>query len=127
MIAIEKIRGFHKLTPEQQRLLLEANARHKKVGGANEGRDDGINTVAKIGKCARCGRALSDPVSIRRGLGPTCYKKFANETERVNRLDAEEQVQLESPKRKGGINEAFRRLLQSLGAQEKTTGKSSIV
>lgn len=58
----------------------------------------GINTEAKKGKCARCGRALSDPVSIRRGLGPTCYKKFANETERLNRLEVEDQLQLESPK-----------------------------
>ena len=53
----------------------------------------GINTVAKIGKCARCGRALSDPVSIRRGLGPVCYSKFTNETERPNRLE-EEQLQI---------------------------------
>lgn len=35
MIAIEKIRGFHKLTPEQQRLLLETNARHKAGVGSD--------------------------------------------------------------------------------------------
>jgi len=27
------------------------------------------------GRCARCGRALTDPASIKRGLGPECYKK----------------------------------------------------
>lgn len=26
-------------------------------------------------KCARCGRALKDPVSIKRGIGPICYEK----------------------------------------------------
>ena len=26
-------------------------------------------------KCARCGRALKDPVSIERGIGPICYEK----------------------------------------------------
>jgi len=26
-------------------------------------------------KCARCGRALKDPVSIERGIGPVCYEK----------------------------------------------------
>ena len=89
-----------------------------------EGQDGGINTEAKKGKCVRCGRALSDPVSVERGLGPVCYSKLTKEVEIPNR---DEQLQLENPKRKGGINEAFRRLLQSLGAQEKTTGKSSIV
>lgn len=31
--------------------------------------------VQHLGKCARCRRPLSDPESIRRGLGPECAKK----------------------------------------------------
>lgn len=27
------------------------------------------------GKCGRCGKPLTDPASIERGLGPTCFKK----------------------------------------------------
>lgn len=27
-------------------------------------------------KCARCVRALKDPVSIERGIGPVCYAKL---------------------------------------------------
>ena len=32
-------------------------------------------TVANAGKCGRCGRALTTPESIARGLGPECVKK----------------------------------------------------
>jgi len=28
------------------------------------------------GRCGRCGRELTDPVSIERGLGPECAEKF---------------------------------------------------
>lgn len=31
--------------------------------------------VQHLGKCARCRRKLTDPESIRRGLGPECAKK----------------------------------------------------
>lgn len=31
--------------------------------------------VHHLGKCGRCGRKLSDPASIERGLGPECLKK----------------------------------------------------
>ena len=27
------------------------------------------------GKCGKCGRALTDPASIQRGLGPVCYER----------------------------------------------------
>lgn len=27
------------------------------------------------GKCGRCGKPLTDPASIERGLGPTCFKR----------------------------------------------------
>lgn len=29
------------------------------------------------GKCGKCGRALTDPESINRGIGPECAKQFA--------------------------------------------------
>ena len=34
------------------------------------------------GKCARCGRTLTDAKSIERGFGPTCYKKTTKEVHR---------------------------------------------
>jgi len=30
-------------------------------------------------ECGRCGRALTDPASIKRGYGPLCFKKIENE------------------------------------------------
>ena len=30
-------------------------------------------------RCLRCGRILTDPVSIARGVGPECWKKRGNE------------------------------------------------
>lgn len=27
------------------------------------------------GRCRRCGRTLKDPVSVLRGVGPTCWEK----------------------------------------------------
>lgn len=81
----------------------------KRQEGQERIQNDGINDIAKKGKCARCGRALSDPVSIRRGFGPTCYKKFANETERFARLEAEEQLQLQATRRgsRTGVTKLF--------------------
>lgn len=32
-----------------------------------------------IARCRRCGRKLTTPKSIERGLGPVCYKKIADE------------------------------------------------
>lgn len=32
--------------------------------------------VIHIGKCSVCGKKLSDPVSIQRGIGPECYKRI---------------------------------------------------
>lgn len=43
---------------------------------ANNGK--GINEELEIwhsGRCGRCGRELTDPASIERGLGPECAKK----------------------------------------------------
>lgn len=34
------------------------------------------------GKCARCGRALSDPVSVERGMGPVCAGKTRAEEQK---------------------------------------------
>jgi len=35
---------------------------------------DAVELVARgVTNCARCGRTLTDPVSVKRGLGPVCY------------------------------------------------------
>lgn len=39
------------------------------------------------GQCSRCGRALSDPTSVKAGLGPECIKTTQNE-ETMNRQAA---------------------------------------
>lgn len=31
--------------------------------------------LARLGRCRRCGRALTDPASVERGVGPDCVKK----------------------------------------------------
>jgi hypothetical protein len=31
--------------------------------------------LAKAGRCKRCGRLLTEPVSVERGIGPECVKK----------------------------------------------------
>lgn len=31
--------------------------------------------LSHLGRCRRCGRALSDPESLRRGVGPECTRK----------------------------------------------------
>lgn len=78
-------------------MVMTEKVAPKRQEGQEE-RNDGSNDIAQKGQCRRCGRALSDPTSIRRGFGPTCYKKFANETERFARLEAEEQLQLQATK-----------------------------
>ena len=30
----------------------------------------------KTGKCSVCGRTLTNPESIARGMGPVCYRKY---------------------------------------------------
>lgn len=32
------------------------------------------NVICHAGRCAHCGRLLTDPVSIQRGFGPDCWK-----------------------------------------------------
>ncbi len=34
-----------------------------------------INAPVKFGKCRRCARRLSNPSSVKAGIGPTCAKK----------------------------------------------------
>lgn len=31
--------------------------------------------LVMIGRCRRCGRGLTDPTSVKRGVGPDCVKK----------------------------------------------------
>jgi len=35
-------------------------------------------SIRHEGKCARCGRRLTDPVSIERGFGPECWRRSVN-------------------------------------------------
>lgn len=35
-----------------------------------------INYGLSMGECSECGRELNDPISIKRGIGPNCYKNY---------------------------------------------------
>ena len=37
------------------------------------------------GNCAICGRGLTDPISLERGIGPECYGKIAPRTASLRR------------------------------------------
>lgn len=43
---------------------------------ANSDKLDGNVTVYHCGRCACCGRKLTDPESIERGFGPECFKRL---------------------------------------------------
>jgi len=45
------------------------------LGNLMEGRLPSTLQVWHEGKCAKCGRALTDPDSLARGFGPECWKK----------------------------------------------------
>jgi hypothetical protein len=34
---------------------------------------ESVSEVRSVGKCSRCGRRLTDPTSVRRGVGPVCW------------------------------------------------------
>jgi hypothetical protein len=45
-----------------------------------EERFDEITSLARgAANCARCGRTLTDPVSVKRGMGPICYRSSGGE------------------------------------------------
>lgn len=108
-------------------MLTEKVAPKRREG--QEERNDGINDIAQKGQCRRCGRALSDPTSIRRGFGPTCYKKFANETERLARLEAEEQLQIQAEKQRTrtGVLKLFAFSCKAGELQEKMRKNRAII
>lgn len=35
--------------------------------------NESVSEIKPVGKCSRCGRKLTDPVSVRRGMGPVCW------------------------------------------------------
>jgi len=53
-----------------------------------------MNVSYGVGRCAVCGRRLTDPESVRRGIGPKCYRKVhggdyqKRQEERIERLRA---------------------------------------
>lgn len=61
---------------------LEQHARAARARGSDEYADQlerQASTIAErlngAGRCSRCGRELSDPRSVQRGIGPECVKR----------------------------------------------------
>lgn len=66
----------------------------KKAGGAREERNDENIAIAR-GTCVRCGRKLTNPLSVSRGMGPGCYKKYASDfVKRESKKKKQKQLQI---------------------------------
>lgn len=66
---------------DQQDALYEMMLEGERYEREVEKLDNSLNTVPKKSVCARCGRALKNPRSIKIGMGPSCAKKMAKEFE----------------------------------------------
>lgn len=65
----------------------------EKAGGAKE--EDKENIAITRGVCVRCGRKLTNPLSVSRGMGPGCYKKYASDfVERESKKKKQKQLQI---------------------------------
>jgi hypothetical protein len=56
---------------------LAYQARWQRLHGHDEAAGRLEALLVEAGRCHRCGRLLTDPVSVERGVGPECVKKPA--------------------------------------------------
>lgn len=73
----DKVGTFY---PQSQRFFIADNADPARVYAAQMAAQwlNGVKFESRIqeeSRCGKCGRALTDPVSIERGIGPECYGK----------------------------------------------------
>ena len=54
-------------------------------------------------KCQICGRRLSDPVSIRRGMGPSCLARQRMKIRKISKQEAAEGIGIQPPKFHGFV------------------------
>jgi hypothetical protein len=64
------------VTRFQPRKLAERAARLHELGRHEEA-DRVERILAAVGHCRHCGRTLTDPTSIERGIGSTCWENGA--------------------------------------------------
>ena len=71
-----RARAHHERRRNRQRALELARARVLEFIGAPDAQ---MQIAARLwGGCCRCGKALTDPVSLERGIGPDCYAAKIN-------------------------------------------------
>jgi hypothetical protein len=54
---------------------LAAQARYWRAKGQDDLADVLEAELVALGRCRRCGRGLTDPTSLKAGLGPDCREK----------------------------------------------------
>lgn len=57
-----------------RRHALEGGGAHRRRHQAMA--DAILATMSENEECTECGAGLSDPVSVKRGIGPNCYRKL---------------------------------------------------
>lgn len=66
-------------------------AAHWLSGNGDDASDDGRYDFKEESYCGKCGKTLTDPISIERGIGPECYGMLTGshhqEKERVKHID----------------------------------------
>lgn len=68
-----KARGWHTSQAERFRQRGEDSRADEQARYAAKYSD----TLRSCGRCQMCGKTLSDPVSVERGIGPDCWQQVA--------------------------------------------------
>lgn len=63
------------MTPAKMALAIK----YYRARGRDDLADQLEAELTSAGRCRRCGRPLSDPVSIERGIGSDCWRKTTKE------------------------------------------------
>jgi hypothetical protein len=71
---IEEIKGGSLQRRYQRRARLEELATERIIEFAGDPEGQRLTGAQLTGNCSFCGKALIDPISLERGIGPECIK-----------------------------------------------------
>lgn len=54
---------------------MARHAAYARARGMDDTADTLEDALTRAGRCRRCGRDLSDPISVKRGVGPDCWQR----------------------------------------------------